>query len=80
LKQAAPSQTTPAEARCNVPTISAGLVQNFRLHGIGGARYHCTQDGLARLRESARFGAAYVFFNNLAMLDDARRFRNRIPQ
>jgi uncharacterized protein YecE (DUF72 family) len=58
--------------------MSAGELRYFRLHGIGGAGYHYTDDDLARLSEWVDRGPTYVFFNNLAMLDDARRFRDRI--
>lgn len=50
----------------------------FRLHGIGGFRYRYSNEDLARLEQSVGEGPAYVFFNNAAMLEDARRFRDRI--
>jgi len=50
----------------------------WRLHGIGGARYSYDDAELQRLREmliDARPGApAYVMFNNLPRIADARRF------
>lgn len=53
----------------------------WRLHGIGGYRYRYTDGDLGalvdRYRESLAAGRSpvYVLFNNLAMLEDARRFR-----
>ncbi|HXF56011.1 MAG TPA: DUF72 domain-containing protein [Actinomycetota bacterium] len=53
----------------------------WRLHGVGGYRYRYTDDDLrallGRCREALEAGRApvYVLFNNLAMLEDARRFR-----
>lgn len=52
-----------------------GGLRYFRLHGIGGAGYRYSDDDLARLTAWAVPGPGYVFFNNLSMLDDARRFR-----
>src|SRR5262249_58388480 len=57
-------------------SISAGHFRYFRLHGIGGPNYRYTADDLERLAEWVSHGPACVFFNNLAMLDDARRFRD----
>lgn len=57
-----------------------GALVYWRLHGIGGYRYRYTANDLERLRErSAQVLAAgrrpvHVLFNNMAMLDDARRF------
>ena len=57
----------------------AGMgLRYFRLHGIGGSRYRYTAADLEQLAEWVDQGPAYVFFNNLAMLDDARRFRDLI--
>src|SRR2546422_920609 len=39
----------------------------FRLHGIGGARYHYTERNLQQLAEWLKERSAYVYFNNLAM-------------
>jgi uncharacterized protein YecE (DUF72 family) len=58
-----------------------GDVAYFRLHGIGGYRYHYTDDDLRRLvemcREELAAGrrAVYAMFNNVFMLDDAQRFQ-----
>lgn len=47
----------------------------FRLHGQGGYRYRYTDDDLKQLLETARRRkTCYVLFNNIAMLEDARRF------
>ena len=51
----------------------AGAFKYFRLHGIGGARYRYSDDDLARLAAWTLGGPAYVFFNNMPMLEDARR-------
>jgi uncharacterized protein YecE (DUF72 family) len=75
---AGPSPATPVGAFPTESPISAGPLRYFRLHGKGGAGYHYTEDDLARLSEWVGRGPAYVFFNNLAMLHDARRFRDRI--
>lgn len=56
-------------------TTVAG-VRYFRLHGIGGAKYRYTADDLHRLAGLVGDGPAYVFFNNVHMLDDARQFRD----
>jgi uncharacterized protein YecE (DUF72 family) len=80
LHRARPAPTTPTEASPIGPAMSAGELGYFRLHGIGGAGYHYTEDDLVRLSELAGRGPAYVFFNNLAMLHDARRFRDRIAK
>lgn len=57
------------------PTTTAGLGY-FRLHGRTGYRYRYTDDDLAHLLEWARaFLRCYVLFNNLSMLEDARRFQ-----
>jgi uncharacterized protein YecE (DUF72 family) len=50
----------------------------FRLHGISGARHVYSDEELARLRSmlpAASDGPAYVMFNNLPRVGDARRFR-----
>ena len=50
----------------------------WRLHGIGGPRHTYTDDQLLRLRDSlARVHAdapAYVMFNNMPRVGDAKRF------
>lgn len=50
----------------------------FRLHGISGARHVYSDDELRRLRSmlpGASAEPAYVLFNNLPRVGDARRFR-----
>ena len=50
----------------------------FRLHGIGGARHVYSDAELESLRDMIPPGSgapAYVLFNNLPRIDDARRFR-----
>jgi len=51
----------------------------WRLHGIGGARYSYSAADLRRLRRmlaaSEPPGTAYVMFNNLPRVGDAKRFR-----
>lgn len=60
--------------------LSPGEVAYFRLHGRGGYRYRHTDadldELLARCRDAISSGAreAWVLFNNLSMLEDARRF------
>jgi uncharacterized protein YecE (DUF72 family) len=46
----------------------------FRLHGIGGPRHRYHDDELARLADLVERGPAWVLFNNVHMLEDARRF------
>jgi uncharacterized protein YecE (DUF72 family) len=50
----------------------------WRLHGLGGARHSYTDAQLLQLRrlllEHASGGPAYVLFNNLPRVGDARRF------
>lgn len=58
-----------------------GRIAYFRLHGIGGYRYRYTDQDLGSLLEqcqaelAAGREAVYVLFNNISMLEDARRFR-----
>lgn len=48
----------------------------LRLHGRGGYRYAYSDADLRELQAIVGdLGEAYVFFNNLSMFDDARRFR-----
>jgi uncharacterized protein YecE (DUF72 family) len=55
--------------------VTAGLGY-FRLHGRTGHRYRYTDDDLGRLLELAQSRpSCYVLFNNISMLDDARRFQ-----
>lgn len=59
----------------------AGRIGYFRLHGIGGYRYRYSDRDLAWLHEqclaalAAGRQAVYVLFNNVSMLEDARRFQ-----
>jgi uncharacterized protein YecE (DUF72 family) len=53
----------------------AGSFRYFRLHGIGGVRHRFTDEELRRLAGWVVPGPAFVFFNNMYMLPDARRFR-----
>jgi len=52
-----------------------GRIKYFRLHGIKGYRYKYTPSDLEALLEKVS-GArtAYCMFNNVSMLEDARRF------
>ncbi len=51
----------------------------FRLHGRRGWRYKYEDGELEELRSMLPGRAAsYVFFNNVEMLDDARRFREMV--
>lgn len=52
----------------------------FRLHGVDGPRYRHTKEDLWQLAAWVGCQPAYVFFNNLAMLEDARRFRDLISR
>lgn len=58
-----------------------GSFAYWRLHGVDGYRYRYTDQDLRKLlrrcREALEAGRfpIYVLFNNLAMLEDARRFR-----
>ena len=59
----------------HTPT-TAGLGY-FRLHGRTGYRHRHSDAELEELRVRARaFSPCYVFFNNLSMLEDARRFQD----
>ena len=56
--------------------VTAGLGY-FRLHGRTGYRYRYGDAELKELCARARgFNPCYVFFNNLSMLEDARRFQD----
>jgi len=58
------------------PPVTEGLAY-FRLHGIGGYRYRYTDADLRRLLAWCRpFETVYVLFNNVAMWEDALRFRS----
>jgi uncharacterized protein YecE (DUF72 family) len=54
----------------------AGPFGYFRLHGQTGYRYRYSDQDLAQLQEMAtKHASCYVLFNNISMLEDARRFR-----
>jgi uncharacterized protein YecE (DUF72 family) len=54
----------------------AGPFGYFRLHGRTGYRYRYGDQELEKLREMAgRHDSCYVLFNNISMLEDARRFQ-----
>jgi uncharacterized protein YecE (DUF72 family) len=60
-----------------VQTLPKRGLGYFRLHGRTGYRYRYTDADLAELLRLARPHApCYVFFNNISMLEDARRFLN----
>ncbi len=56
----------------------------WRLHGKGGYSYRYSEDDLEELRRvwqqcaSKAKGPRYIFFNNIWMKEDARRFQQRI--
>ncbi len=57
-------------------TLPERGVGYFRLHGLSGYRYRYTDGDLADLLKRAwKHSLCYVLFNNLSMLEDARRFR-----
>ncbi len=60
-----------------MPSCTPGLLY-FRLHGIGSIRYQYTDEDLSHLQAETAAGPGYVFFNNVPMLNDARRFRKLI--
>ena len=53
-----------------------GKLRYLRLHGIGGFHYRYTDAELRRLADVCREATqtTYCMFNNVPMLDDARRF------
>jgi uncharacterized protein YecE (DUF72 family) len=54
----------------------AGPFGYFRLHGRTGYRYRYSDQELEQLREMAgKHASCYVLFNNISMLEDARRFQ-----
>ena len=56
-------------------TVTEGFAY-FRLHGVTGYGYRHSDADLARLLEICRgFEEAWVLFNNVAMVEDAERFR-----
>ncbi|MBZ5513697.1 MAG: DUF72 domain-containing protein [Acidobacteriia bacterium] len=56
------------------PPATPGLGY-FRLHGKAGYRYRYSDEDLHRLAElTGGHNPCYVLFNNLSMLEDARRF------
>jgi len=54
-----------------------GDILYWRLHGIGGYRYRYTEKDLLELKNRvvSISKKGYIFFNNISMLEDARRFR-----
>jgi uncharacterized protein YecE (DUF72 family) len=57
----------------------AGPFGYFRLHGRTGYRYRHSDQDLEQLREMAgKHPSCYVLFNNISMLDDARRFHRLV--
>lgn len=56
-------------------TATWGKIRYFRLHGVTGYRYQFTDEDLQNLRAlCAGPGDVYCLFNNVTMLEDARRF------
>ncbi|HTS16250.1 MAG TPA: DUF72 domain-containing protein [Verrucomicrobiae bacterium] len=56
--------------------VAVGKVCYFRLHGTTGPQHRHTAEELERLRKlSEGRQATYCMFNNVAMRDDAQRFR-----
>jgi len=65
---------SPQNSAVGTPALPRGLGY-FRLHGRGGYNYRYTDGDLAQLLEAARHRhTCYVLFNNVFMLEDARRF------
>jgi len=58
----------------------AGDLHYFRLHGIGGYRHRYSAAELDRLAGMTAGKKSYVMFNNLSMLEDARRFKSLVEQ
>jgi len=55
---------------------TAGSFGYFRLHGRTGYRYRYSEQELEQLLVMAKKHAScYVLFNNISMLEDARRFQ-----
>ena len=58
---------------------AAGPFGYFRLHGRTGYRYRYSDQELEQLREMAgKHAPCYVLFNNISMLQDARRLRRLV--
>lgn len=58
-----------------VNSAQAGLIEYFRLHGIGGYRYQYTHQDRERLVQFCQGEQqVYCMFNNVNMLQDARLF------
>ncbi|GAB4260611.1 MAG: DUF72 domain-containing protein [Deferrisomatales bacterium] len=57
-----------------------GGVLYYRLHGLTGYRYRYTEEDLDRLARQCRGREGYVFFNNIAMFEDAQRFLARVER
>lgn len=63
------------------PDASLQAEAYFRLHGRGGYRYEFTEDDLRQVSDWARaYPMAWVFFNNVAMWNEARRFRSLLAR
>jgi uncharacterized protein YecE (DUF72 family) len=59
---------------------TAGSFGYFRLHGRSGYRYRYTDQELEQLRAMVgKHTLCYVLFNNISMLEDARRFQRLAP-
>jgi uncharacterized protein YecE (DUF72 family) len=60
-----------------VDEILYGDILYWRLHGIGGYRYRYTDKDLSELKNRlvSTSKKGYILFNNISMLEDARRFR-----
>lgn len=53
----------------------------FRLHGRAGSRYvHTEEDFQILLNAAGKHPSCFVLFNNLAMLDDAKRFQGLLAR
>jgi uncharacterized protein YecE (DUF72 family) len=58
------------------PPSATGKLQYFRLHGTTGTKHRYSDAELRELREFCRAKpTTYCFFNNIAMAQDAQRFR-----
>ena len=63
---------------CVDPTLgspSDGGLRHFRIHGRPGYRHTYTDEELENLKGMIGEGKTYFIFNNLAMYDDALRFK-----
>jgi len=58
-----------------------GEIAYFRLYGIGGYRYHYTDEDLGRLVHWCReYEEGYCLFNNMTMFEDALRMKEVIGE